>query len=124
MPSSLMVQPIVDATSCARKYLAARRSAEGAGFEPAVRVNGLWFSRPAHSTALPPLRELQAYELSRAGSLRLGDGELGGRDVLDHVAHRLVDRDLIGAAAAAADAEQDLAELGCRRGVDAGELRA
>src|SRR6516164_6947966 len=31
-------------------------SAEGAGFEPAVRVNGLWFSRPAHSTALPPLR--------------------------------------------------------------------
>src|SRR3954463_9119464 len=33
------------------------RDAEGAGFEPAVRVNGLRFSRPAHSTALPPLRE-------------------------------------------------------------------
>ena len=32
------------------------RSAEGAGFEPAVRFHGLWFSRPAHSTALPPLR--------------------------------------------------------------------
>jgi site-specific DNA recombinase len=30
--------------------------AEGAGFEPAVRSHGLWFSRPAHSTALPPLR--------------------------------------------------------------------
>src|SRR3954464_8851083 len=30
--------------------------AEGAGFEPAVRVNGLRFSRPVHSTALPPLR--------------------------------------------------------------------
>src|SRR4051812_20026091 len=29
--------------------------AEGAGFEPAVRVNGLRFSRPVHSTALPPL---------------------------------------------------------------------
>src|SRR4051812_14970844 len=29
--------------------------AEGAGFEPAVRVNGLRFSRPVHSTTLPPL---------------------------------------------------------------------
>ncbi len=29
--------------------------AEGAGFEPAVRLHGLWFSRPAHSTTLPPL---------------------------------------------------------------------
>src|SRR4051794_31083776 len=33
-----------------------RPAAEGAGFEPAVRVNGLRFSRPVHSTALPPLR--------------------------------------------------------------------
>ena len=31
------------------------RLAEGAGFEPAARSHGLWFSRPAHSTALPPL---------------------------------------------------------------------
>jgi hypothetical protein len=31
-------------------------AAEGAGFEPAVRVNGLRFSRPVHSTSLPPLR--------------------------------------------------------------------
>src|SRR3954469_11768934 len=30
--------------------------AEGAGFEPAVRLHGLRFSRPAHSTTLPPLR--------------------------------------------------------------------
>jgi hypothetical protein len=30
--------------------------AEGAGFEPAVRLHGLRFSRPVHSTALPPLR--------------------------------------------------------------------
>ena len=29
---------------------------EGAGFEPAVRSRGLWFSRPVHSTALPPVR--------------------------------------------------------------------
>jgi AmiR/NasT family two-component response regulator len=39
--------------------------AEGAGFEPAVRVNGLRFSRPAHSTALPPLRCPE-----RSGALR------------------------------------------------------
>ncbi len=32
------------------------KMAEGAGFEPAVGVNPLWFSRPVHSTALPPLR--------------------------------------------------------------------
>jgi hypothetical protein len=31
-------------------------SAEGAGFEPAVGVNPLRFSRPVHSTALPPLQ--------------------------------------------------------------------
>ena len=31
--------------------------AEGAGFEPAVRVNGLRFSRPVRSTTLPPLRD-------------------------------------------------------------------
>src|SRR5579859_3102941 len=41
-----------DAPACLSHYLAA----EGAGFEPAVRVNGLQFSRLAHSTALPPLR--------------------------------------------------------------------
>ena len=29
---------------------------EGAGFEPAIRSHGLWFSRPVHSTALPPLQ--------------------------------------------------------------------
>ena len=39
-----------------RKRCRGRGPAEGAGFEPAVRVNGLRFSRPVHSTALPPLR--------------------------------------------------------------------
>src|SRR4051794_11309879 len=41
--------------------------AEGAGFEPAVRVNGLRFSRPAHSTALPPLRARQRYRRASGG---------------------------------------------------------
>src|SRR5215203_4694046 len=40
---------------------AGRYRAEGAGFEPAVRVNGLRFSRPVHSTALPPLPGGAAY---------------------------------------------------------------
>ena len=48
------VRPGVDAVAVAQT------SAEGAGFEPAVRLHGLWFSRPAHSTALPPLRESPA----------------------------------------------------------------
>ena len=30
--------------------------AEGEGFEPPDRVNGQWFSKPPHSTALPPLQ--------------------------------------------------------------------
>ena len=34
----------------------ARARTEGAGFEPAVRSHGLRFSRPVHSTALPPLQ--------------------------------------------------------------------
>lgn len=33
----------------------AKASAEEEGFEPPVRVNGRWFSRPVHSTALPLL---------------------------------------------------------------------
>jgi N-succinyldiaminopimelate aminotransferase len=42
------------ARSTTTRLIACR--AEGAGFEPAVRLHGLWFSRPAHSTTLPPLR--------------------------------------------------------------------
>ena len=38
---------------------------EGAGFEPAVRVNGLRFSRPVHSTTLPPLRTRGEASLTR-----------------------------------------------------------
>ena len=33
------------------------RMAERVGFEPTKGVNPCWFSRPVHSTALPPLRE-------------------------------------------------------------------
>src|SRR5215218_6017265 len=46
--------------------------AEGAGFEPAVRVNGLRFSRPAHSTTLPPLRRASLLS-PRAQTDRAGD---------------------------------------------------
>src|SRR3954452_10436929 len=42
-----------------RRFFSRSAKAEGAGFEPAVRVNGLRFSRPVHSTALPPLREAE-----------------------------------------------------------------
>src|SRR5687768_16221377 len=56
------------------------RLAEGAGFEPAVRVNGLRFSRPVHSTALPPLRGtlmmtrmFEAFTLAR---IDVGEAEL------------------------------------------------
>src|SRR3954469_5054715 len=41
------------------RFFSRHARAEGAGFEPAVRVNGLRFSRPVHSTALPPLREAE-----------------------------------------------------------------
>ena len=52
----------------AERWPALRVGAEGAGFEPAVRLHALWFSRPAHSTALPPLRGFAArcyYDLVR-----------------------------------------------------------
>jgi hypothetical protein len=49
-----------------------RSGAEGAGFEPAVRVNGLRFSRPVHSTALPPLRRGPAVPARSPGSERPG----------------------------------------------------
>jgi hypothetical protein len=34
---------------------------EGAGFEPANGLRRLRFSRPVHSTALPPLRNVEGY---------------------------------------------------------------
>jgi hypothetical protein len=49
------------------------RGAEGAGFEPAVRLHGLQFSRLAHSTTLPPLRS------------GLADTSLGLDDASGHV---------------------------------------
>jgi hypothetical protein len=39
--------------------------ADGEGFEPPGRSHARWFSRPVHSTALPPIRE-------GAGLARLG----------------------------------------------------
>ena len=39
-----------------RRQLSRLTAAEGVGFEPTVRFHGLWFSRPARSTTLPPLR--------------------------------------------------------------------
>jgi hypothetical protein len=38
-----------------------RVRAEGAGFEPANDLRRLRFSRPVHSTALPPLRNGEGY---------------------------------------------------------------
>src|SRR5262245_31425037 len=48
--------PLGGITFPANKPLSAPQPAEGAGFEPAVRLHGLRFSRPVHSTTLPPLR--------------------------------------------------------------------
>ena len=56
--------------------------AEGAGFEPAVRVHGLRFSRPVHSTALPPLRgtphDDEDVRRVHAGTDRRGRGRAAG----------------------------------------------
>ena len=37
--------------------------AEGVGFEPTVPLRGLRFSRPVHSTALPPFHVLARHEV-------------------------------------------------------------
>ena len=57
-------------------------------------------------------RAARAQRSARARSGRRGVDELGRGDVLDHVAHRLVDGDLVGVGAARRAAEQDLADLG------------
>ena len=49
--------------------------AEGVGFEPTKEFNPCRFSRPVHSTALPPLRRtrfsLLAGAVARRGTFRL-----------------------------------------------------
>jgi hypothetical protein len=50
----LLLAICVAAPAISRNHRAAET--EGAGFEPAIRSHGLWFSRPVHSTALPPLQ--------------------------------------------------------------------
>src|SRR3954471_24088130 len=59
----------MDASNTGRRARASSQAgdAEGAGFEPAVRVNGLRFSRPVHSTALPPLRTRRLLLYAPAG---------------------------------------------------------
>ena len=44
--------------------------AEREGFEPPKTLRPYWFSRPAHSTTLAPLRALRAYRSRIFGSIR------------------------------------------------------
>src|SRR5690606_35243766 len=51
--------------------LAERRSAEGEGFEPPVPARARRFSRPVHSTALPPLRVRNQANFAGFGCFRI-----------------------------------------------------
>ncbi len=52
--------PVKNRVSCANPHqLASDFQAEREGFEPSVRLPPHWFSRPAHSAALSPLRDGQ-----------------------------------------------------------------
>ena len=48
--------------------------AERVGFEPTKGFHPCWFSRPVHSTALPPLRVLSSNCASIGGRRQSGSG--------------------------------------------------
>jgi hypothetical protein len=60
--------PPSDRYQNARSRRAFHYLAERVGFEPTKGVNPCWFSRPVHSTALPPL--LMSFTRHRVGLLR------------------------------------------------------